>query len=34
MSIKAIKAGLSNSFDVKHKRNKLGSQWFGVKLRT
>ena len=34
MSIKAIKAALGNSFDVKHKRTNLGSQWFGVKLRT
>jgi len=34
MSTKAIKAGLSNSFDVKHKRTKVGSQWLGVTLRT
>lgn len=33
MSTKAIKAGLGNSFDLKHKRTKVGSQWFGVKLR-
>jgi hypothetical protein len=33
MSTKAVKAGLSNSFDVKHKRTKVGSQWLGVTLR-
>ena len=33
MSTKAIKTGLGNSFDVKHKRTKVGSQWLGVTLR-
>jgi putative DNA primase/helicase len=33
MSTKAVKAGLSDSFDVKHKRTKVGSQWLGVTLR-
>jgi putative DNA primase/helicase len=33
MSTKAVKAGLSNSFDVKHKRTKVGSQWLGATLR-
>ena len=32
MSTKAIKTGLGNSFDVKHKRTKVGSQWLGVTL--